>query len=577
MILRTARRVVNDRPLLTTVLLTTLAVVLVLTSVVGVLFAVGRQGDPAPVPSAAGARDAASAQDTAGCAVDASRPKRQFRAMWITTVMNIDWPSRQGLDEATVKAEYLGWLDLAVLRRFNAVVVMVRVAGDTIWPSKYEPWTQYLTGVRGKDPGWDPLAFAVAEAHRRNLEFHAWFNPYRGSMAAPEGAGADFNQLAERHPLRQHPEWAVTYPATGSSARLYFNPGEPAARRFVEDAMLDVVERYDVDGVHFDDFFYPYPVGTQDFPDDPTFAKYGAGFADKAAWRRSNVDTMIKEMHERIHSLKPWVQFGVSPFGIWRNASADPLGSSTAGNQSYAANAADTKKWVEQGWIDYIVPQLYWNIGFTVADYAALVPWWSKVVAGTGVRLYIGQATYRAGSSGAWLDPGELSAHLTFNRKYPQVLGDVYFSAKDVRADRLGAMSRVVAEQYAAPAIVPAAGRASATTRPAPTITTVTADHATGAVRLDWRAPGNKRSGSETVRSYAVYRFDGAAEPGRCGFADAKHLVATTQERHVTDPTALQGHQYIYQVTAVDRLGRESSPSGGRVIGAAAGPTLTPR
>jgi uncharacterized lipoprotein YddW (UPF0748 family) len=605
-ILRTVRGLVSRRPLSATTLLVLLAVTLAVGSVVGVLFAVERGS-----ADRAGADAAYGPVDTTGCPVDAARPKRQFRAMWITTVLNLDWPSRSGLDEATIKAEYVSWLDLAVKDRFNAVIVMVRVAGDTIWPSRYEPWSQYLTGTRGGDPGWDPLAFVVAETHRRGLEFHAWFNPYRASMPAPEGAGTDVGQLAAGHPLRKHPEWAVAYPATGSSARLYFNPGEPDARRFVEDAMLDAVARYDIDGVHFDDFFYPYPVGSQDFPDDATFARYGAGFADKAAWRRENVDLMVKEMHQRIHDLKPWVRFGVSPFGIWRNASADPLGSPTAGNQSYASNAADTKKWVEKGWIDYIVPQLYWNIGFTIADYAALVPWWSKVVKGTGVQLYIGQAAYRAGSSGAWLDAGELSAHLALNQRYPQVAGDVYFSAKDVRADRLGAVSRVVAERYAAPALTPeasgappsssapsssapsssapsssappASGSAQSTAgtaaasgfRSAPTITDAAADQGGGAVRITWKAPDNKRSGSDAVRAYLVYRFDGPGPADRCGFADATHLVATTGAREVTDATAHPGQQYSYYVTAVDRLGRESDPSSGRVLGA--GASLTPR
>ncbi|MBT8226590.1 MAG: family 10 glycosylhydrolase [Dactylosporangium sp.] len=547
-VLRSVRGLVDNRPLLTTVSLVVLAIALALGSLVGVLLAAEHAPEP-PVSVSV---------DPAGCPTDPARPKRQFRAMWITTVVNIDWPSRQGLDQATVKAEYLDWLEVARRNRFNAVIVMVRVAGDTFWPSPHEPWSQYLTGVRGQDPGWDPLAFAVAEAHKRDLEFHAWFNPYRASLQAPGGAGTDLNQLAEGHPLRAHPEWAVAYPANPVRGRLYFNPGVPEARRFVENAMLDVVERYDVDAVHFDDFFYPYPAKGEDFPDDATFAAHGEGFVDKNAWRRGNVDLMIKEMHQRIHELKPWVQFGVSPFGIWRNATADPLGSATSGNQSYAANHADTKRWVEEGWLDYIVPQLYWTIGFAKADYAALVPWWSTVIEGTGVRLYIGQAAYRTGSTGSWGDAGELSAHLALNRNHPQVSGDVYFSAKDVRADRIGAITRVAAEHYAAPALVPQTGQPTAATRMPPTVTKARADPDSGAVRIGWEEPANLRSGADQVRSYAVYRFDGDAMPGRCGFADATHLIGTTGERDFVDSTAAAGHQYTYAVTAVDRRGGES-------------------
>ena len=562
MILGSVRRTVQSHPLATTVVLAVLSGALAIGSLVGVLLTAERT----PAVYSYGSID------VAGCAAGApATPKRQFRAMWITSVANIDWPSRPGLDQATIKAEYLSWLDVAVRNRLNAVVVQVRGAGDAFWPGAAEPWSQYLTGVRGADPGWDPVGFAVAEAHRRGLEFHAWFNPYRGSMPAPTGAGTDPAQLPADHPLRKHPEWAVAYPVAGAGARLHYNPGEPAARRFVEDLMLDVVRRYDVDGVPFDDFFYPYQTAGKDFGDDASFAANHGDFTDRAAWRRNNIDLMIKEMHERIHALKPWVRFGVSPFGIWRNARDDPAGSATTGNQSYTANYADTRTWVKQGWIDYIVPQLYWNIGFTVADYATLVAWWSQTVAGTNVQLYIGQAPYRLGSGGAWNNPGELSAHLALNRRYPQVTGDVYFSAKDVRADRLGGMAKVVAEHYPAPALTPRIGTGTAGTRSAPVITSATPDPETGSVVLAWQPPSRPVSGADQVRSYAVYRFDEAAPTDRCGFADAGHLIATTSGHTVTDASAVAGHRYAYLVTAVDRMGRESDASAPSMVGAAGG------
>src|SRR5262249_42350657 len=195
---------------------------------------------------------------------------RELRGMWLTTVRNLDFPSRPGLDEESFKAEYRGWLDLAQRLNHNAIFVQVRPSGDAFWPSKYAPWSDWLTGRRdGVGPGWDPLQFMIGEAHARNLEFHAWFNPYKASQIG------DPNQLQPDHPLRQRPEWQVTYPASGSESRLYYNPGIPEARKFVEDSMLEVVRRYDIDGVHFDDFFYPYPVSGQDFPDDATFAQYG--------------------------------------------------------------------------------------------------------------------------------------------------------------------------------------------------------------------------------------------------------------------------------------------------------------
>lgn len=217
--------------------------------------------------------------------------------------------------------------------------MQVRPTADASWPSPYEPWSEYLTGVRGQDPGWDPLAYLVEEAHKRNLEFHAWFNPYRISM--PDGAGADISKLAAGHPARE--QWSFAYPPAGvAGSRLYYNLGIPAVREFVQTAMMDAVNRYDIDGVHFDDYFYPYPSGTRPVPDDATFAEFNRGFTDKADWRRDNINLLIQEMGAKIKAAKPWVKFGVSPFGIWRNKSVDPLGSDTTGSQSDAEHLVAT-------------------------------------------------------------------------------------------------------------------------------------------------------------------------------------------------------------------------------------------
>ncbi|HEX8631667.1 MAG TPA: family 10 glycosylhydrolase, partial [Catenuloplanes sp.] len=389
-------------------------------------------------PPAAPGRDTAGGPPPAECAGLPLAPRRELRGMWLTTVNNIDWPSRPGLDQARVQAEYRAWLDLAQRMNHNAVFVHVRPSGDAFWPSAYAPWSQWLTGrTDGADPGWDPLAFLVAETHARNLELHAWFNPYRGGQPGPAGPGGDVDKLAPDHPLRRHPDWAVVYPRRGQGARLHFDPGVPEARRFVEDAMLEAVTRYDIDAVHFDDFFYPYPVRGEDFGDDASFARYGRGFARRADWRRDNVNRLVEETSRRIKQAKPWVKFGISPFGIWRNERSDPAGSATRGLQSYDDIYADTRLWVRRQWLDYVVPQLYWPIGFDVADYATLLPWWSTVVAGTRVQLYIGQADYRVGEPGPWRDPGELQRQLTLNRAHG-VRGSVHFSAKQVRADRLG-------------------------------------------------------------------------------------------------------------------------------------------
>ncbi|MET7985183.1 family 10 glycosylhydrolase [Streptomyces sp. NPDC005281] len=393
------------------------------------------------------AGDAAAAQDTAAPHRSAAAP-RAMRGMWLATASNRDWPSRTGLSPALQRAELLAHLDTAVRLRLNAVFLQVRPAADALWPSPYEPWSRYLTGVQGGDPGWDPLGTAVREAHARGLELHAWFNPYRVSGQPDPG------RLAPSHPARLHPDWTVRY-----GGKLYYNPGLPPVRTFVRAAMLDAVRRYPVDGVHWDDYFYPYPVRGERFDDDAAYAEHGAGFPGRAAWRRHNIDRLVLEMAAGIRKARPGVRFGISPFGVWRNASTDPLGSPTrAGVETYDDLYADTRKWVRERWVDYICPQLYWNIGFAAADYAQLLPWWARVARGTGVQLYAGEALYKAGDPAqpaAWQDPAELSRHLALARSQPEVRGHVFFAASEARADRIGAMARVVADHYRQPAKPP--------------------------------------------------------------------------------------------------------------------------
>ncbi|GAB2855127.1 family 10 glycosylhydrolase [Streptomyces deserti] len=388
---------------------------------------------------------------TAAMAGTEQHPRRaplELRGMWIATVANRDFPSRTGLTAAEQRAELIGLFDLAVRNRLNTVVFQVRPAADALWPSPYEPWSQYLTGTQGAAPGWDPLGTAVQEAHARGLELHAWFNPYRVA------AHGDLTRLVASHPARAHPDWVVTY-----GGKLYYNPGLPEARAFVQDAMLDAVRKYPVDAVHFDDYFYPYPVAGQTFDDDAAYDRYGAAFPDRAAWRRDNINKLVLEMAARIKQIRPAARFGISPFGVWRNAATDPLGSGTqAGVQTYDDLHADTRRWVRESWIDYLCPQLYWNIGFAAADYAKLLSWWDEVARGSATRLYVGEALYKAGDPaqpGAWQDPAELSRHLTLARDHAQVRGHVFFAARDVSTDRIGAMARVVADHYQQPAKPP--------------------------------------------------------------------------------------------------------------------------
>ncbi|MER6949887.1 family 10 glycosylhydrolase [Nonomuraea sp. NPDC000554] len=471
-----------------------------------------------------------AADPEASCTADARYPKRQLRGVWIATVQNTDWPSRTGLGVDKQKAEYGKLLDAAVARNFNAVYVQVRPAADAIYKSPYEPWSRFLTGTAGKDPGWDPLPFLISEAHRRGLEFHAWFNPYRASY------DADVAKLPANHPAREHPDWIVKY-----ADRAYFNPGLPQVREHVIKVVKDVVKRYDVDGVHFDDYFYPYPSGNATFDDAAAFTKYGKG-KKLAAWRRDNVNKLVAKVSEAVHETKPYVKFGISPFGIWRNKSDDPTGSDTSGMSAYDVIYADARAWIKAGTVDYVIPQLYWPRGFAAADYRALVAWWAGEVEGSGVDLYIGQALYRVGAKDekAWQRPGELAAHLELNRKYEQVAGDVFFNAKLLLSDPLGSMGRVAKQHYARPALLPLIKgvEGAAPAKPAG----VRAQGTT----LSW-AP------SDGAHSYAVYQVPKSGPD--CQSTDSRNLVAV-----VTSPSFAAKTPGTYLITSLDRAQHESKP-----------------
>ena len=368
-------------------------------------------------------------------------PKKELRGAWIATVVNIDWPSKTGLSAAEQQAELTAIFDKVAATNMNAVFVQVRPCGDAFFPSKYAPWSAFLTGTQGVDPGYDPLAFMVAEAHKRHLQLHAWCNPYR------VGLNEQLGDLAPTNAARLHPEWVVKY-----GGKMSFNPGIPAVREHLEAAILEIVTHYEVDGIHFDDYFYPYPVGKQAYPDAETFKQYGAGFANVEDWRRDNVNRLIAELYAKIKALNPTVQFGISPFGVWRNKKDDATGSdTTAGVTNYDSLYADTRTWIKNHWIDYIAPQLYWQIGFKPAAYEKLVAWWSQEVAGTSVRVYVGHAAYRIGDGGAWQNPDEVPAQLRMNKKYEAVQGSIYFSVKNLLANPLGFRDRLLKDFYTEP------------------------------------------------------------------------------------------------------------------------------
>ncbi|MEV4581188.1 family 10 glycosylhydrolase [Nonomuraea jabiensis] len=506
------------------------AALAVVTTSAAYVFGPGAGESPAATKKKAAVAAAPDAP-AAACKADARYPKRELRGVWIATTQNIDWPSKAGLSPDRQRAEYVKILDGAAKRNLNAVFVQVRPASDALYKSSLEPWTQYLTGTAGKDPGWDPLPFLIDEAHKRGMEFHAWFNPYRASY------GDSAAKLPAGHPARKHPDWTIKY-----GGRLYYNPGLPAVRDHVTKVITDVVSRYDIDGVHFDDYFYPYPAAGQKFDDGAAFAKYGDG-KKLAAWRRDNVNTLVAQVDKAVHDTKGYVKFGISPFGIWRNKSNDPTGSDTSGMSAYDSIYADARAWIKAGTVDYVLPQLYWPRGHKLADYNTLAAWWSDEVKGTDVQLYIGQGLYRVGAKDdrAWTKPGELAAEVGVNRDHKQVKGEVYFSAKNLLANPLGSVDRVAKNHYARPALLPLIKELGGSAPPAPA-----GLKATG-TQLSWKP-------SEGARAYAVYQVPKSGKD--CHGTDARNLLAV-----VTSPSFAATPDGTYAITAVDRLGHESKPT----------------
>ena len=303
-------------------------------------------------------------------------PKREFRGAWIQAVNG----QFRGIPTEKLKQTLIDQLNSLQGAGINAIIFQVRPEADALYASQLEPWSRFLTGVQGQAPSpyWDPMQFMIDECHKRGMEFHAWINPYRVKTSLK-------SELSANHLYNIHPEWFVTY-----NNQLFFDPALPESRRHICMVVADIVSRYDVDAIHMDDYFYPYPAKGMDFPDDASFARYGGGFTNRADWRRSNVNILIQKIHETIRGLKPWVKFGISPFGIYRNEKNDPLGSKTNGLQNYDDLYADVLLWARNGWVDYNIPQIYWQIGHPAADYETLVKWWAK---NTENRpLFIGQS-----------------------------------------------------------------------------------------------------------------------------------------------------------------------------------------
>jgi uncharacterized lipoprotein YddW (UPF0748 family) len=373
-----------------------------------------------------------------------SQPKYEFRGVWIATVDNIDWPIKGISNVDSQKVEYIRQLDMHQRNGMNAVIVQVRPAADAFYPSQYEPWSQWLTGTQGQPPMpyYDPLQFMIEEAHKRGMEFHAWCNPYRADFKIGSSS------IGPSHITRLHPEWFLDY-----GDKKYFDPGNKRVQQYVTTVIANIVNRYDVDAEHMDDYFYPYRIAGKEFPDSINYLKYGNGM-NKDDWRRNNVDSIILMISKTIKKEKPWCKFGISPFGVWRNKNKDPDGSDTkAGQTNYDDLYADILLWLKKEWIDYVAPQLYWEFGHPAAPYEVLLDWWSKHT--YGKQCYIGLGIYRAGSNDAWKDSTQLPRQIEALRNTPNINGAIYFSSKTFNRNPNGWNDSLQNNYYKTPALIP--------------------------------------------------------------------------------------------------------------------------
>ncbi len=433
---------------------------------------------------------------TANCQLPTVSPKYEFRGVWVATVNNIDWPSKKGLPVDEQKAEFIRLLNFQQRLGMNAVIVQIRPASDAFYPSQYEPWSEYLNGSQGlaPNPYYDPLQFMIDETHKRGMEFHAWLNPYRAVF------NIHTSSVSPTHITRMHPEWFINYGAV-----KYFNPGLPEVREYVLKIVKDILSRYNIDGLHMDDYFYPYRITGKEFQDNAAYQKYGIGLG-KEVWRRSNCDSIIKQIHDAVIEIKPLIPFGISPFGVWRNQSRDERGSNTrAGQTNYDDLYADILLWLQKGWIDYVAPQLYWEIGNKLCDYETLLNWWAGH--SYGKNIYIGHGIYRTGENPtpAWRNPNELPDEIKMLRENENVQGSIFFSAGNFNYNPNGWNDSLQNNYYKYPALIPPMAWIDTISPQKPSITSLSEDKAAATPRFIVDGKAAEKNETEEVKNYVLY------------------------------------------------------------------------
>lgn len=482
---------------------------------------------------------------------DITQPKREFRGAWISTA----WQTRyKTMTVNQLKAFFENSLDELQAMGINAIIFQARPYADAFYKSELEPWSAFLTGVQGVAPegGFDPLAFVVEECHKRNMELHAWLNPYRVTA----GSG---DVLASSHIYHRYPERFVKY-----DGKIYFDPGIPQNRKFICDVVKDIVMRYDVDAIHMDDYFYPYPVAGAPFPDNDSFDAYAAqqGFTanQRADWRRNNVNMLIQDVKHTISTSKPWVRFGISPFGIYRNQRSTPDGSGSATNglQNYDDLYADVKLWVKKGWIDYNMPQIYWEIGHTAADYKTLINWWANN--NFKQPLYIGQDVKRTMDAKTPSGDTQLTEKIMLSRGFANVHGNCFWPAYELLDNYKGVGDELRTNYHKYPALIPAYTHMHK--KSPKKIKDLNEEYTATAHRLTWKSNTDKYDPT-TAQYYVVYRF---AKGEKENINNPRNIVAVTRYTSYALPHEGGQNEYKYVVTAVDAFHNESKGQGKKIM-----------
>lgn len=477
-----------------------------------------------------------------------TNPKNEFRAVWIATVANIDWPKTNIDAVEKQKADFIEILDTYKKLNYNAVIVQIRSSGEAFYPTDFAPWSRFLTGKEGKAPSpyYDPLEWMITEAHARGFEFHAWLNPYRATMDLKT------ENLSPNHDFYKHPDWMIKY-----AGKYYYNPALPEVQTHLVTIVNEVVRNYDIDAIHFDDYFYPYKVPGEVFNDKAAYVKYGDGLS-LDDFRRSNVNNLVKCVSLSIKNIKPWVQFGISPFGVWRNKSVDPKGSDTnSGQTNYDDLYADPLAWMQNSWIDYLVPQLYWSLDHPKVSYSKLLKWWSENSKNTAI--YIGNGTYKinADSDKKWNNPYEIPNQIDITRTYKNVQGNAFFSAKWFVNKNQNVVNLLMENQYKYPALPNVVPNSKQIVMDSPMIDNVKKEAANSSFSIKY--PLNSK-----VRYIMVYRAnkDSKIDVNNPSQIIDKINLATKSETILINIPMKNGEENsTCALTFVDFYGNESTPT----------------